>query len=48
MIYQTYQPKSPLSQFVEFLWSREGDHLPQLQSRLLPIGSMEGCVANTL
>jgi AraC-like DNA-binding protein len=41
MIYQTYQPKSPLSQFVEFLWSREGDHLPQLQSRLLPIGSVE-------
>lgn len=41
MLYQTYQPKSPLSQFVEFLWSREGDRLPQLQSRLLPIGSME-------
>jgi AraC-like DNA-binding protein len=41
MIYQTYQPKSPLSQFVEVLWMREGDNLPQTQSCLLPIGSME-------
>ncbi|PSB04239.1 AraC family transcriptional regulator [filamentous cyanobacterium CCP2] len=42
MIYQTtYRPRSPLSQFVEFLWFRESDHLPQSQSRLLPIGSME-------
>lgn len=39
--YTTYRPRSPLSQFVEFLWFREGDHLPQSQSRLLPIGSME-------
>ncbi|WP_292721410.1 hypothetical protein [Nostoc sp. JL34] len=28
MIYQTYQPRSPLSQFVELLWSREGENLP--------------------
>jgi AraC-like DNA-binding protein len=41
MIYQTYQPRSPLSQFVELLWSREGENLPKAQSRLLPIGSME-------
>jgi len=41
MIYQTYQPRSPLSQFVEFLWIREGNNLPQFQSRLLPIGAME-------
>jgi AraC-like DNA-binding protein len=42
MIYQTtYRPRSPLSQFIEFFWFREGDHLPQSQSRLLPIGSME-------
>ncbi len=41
MIYQTYQPLSPLSQFVDFFWSREGDNLPQWQSRLLPIGSVE-------
>jgi AraC-like DNA-binding protein len=41
MIYQTYQPQSLLSQFVEVLWMREGDNLPQTQSCLLPIGSME-------
>jgi AraC-like DNA-binding protein len=41
MIYRTYQPRSPLSQFIEVLWMREGDNLPQSQSRLLPIGSME-------
>jgi AraC-like DNA-binding protein len=42
MIYHTtYRPRSPLSQFVEFLWLREGDHPSQFQSRLLPIGSME-------
>ena len=42
MFYQTtYRPRSPLSQFVEFFWFREGDHLTQSQSRLLPIGSME-------
>ncbi|MGL4619567.1 MAG: DUF6597 domain-containing transcriptional factor [Chroococcidiopsis sp.] len=41
MIYQTYQPRLPLSQFVELLWSREGENLPKTQSRLLPIGSME-------
>ncbi|MFM2302829.1 MAG: hypothetical protein RLZZ135_232 [Cyanobacteriota bacterium] len=41
MIYQTYQPQLPLSQFVEVLWMREGDNLPQTQSCLLPIGSME-------
>jgi len=39
MIYQTYS--IALSQFVEFLWIREGDNLPESQSRLLPIGSME-------
>jgi AraC-like DNA-binding protein len=41
MIYQTYQPRSPLSQFIELLWSREGENLPRTQSRLLSIGSME-------
>ncbi|MGF1567629.1 MAG: DUF6597 domain-containing transcriptional factor [Nodosilinea sp.] len=40
MIYQTYQPRSPLSQFVEFLWYFEGDKLPS-RSYVLPIGSME-------
>ena len=41
MIYHTYLPRPPLSQFVEFLWSSEGDDLPKAQVRLLPIGSME-------
>ena len=39
--YTTYRPRSPLSQFVEFFWMREGDNLSPFQSRLLPIGSME-------
>jgi len=41
MIYHTYIPRSPLSQFVAFFWSSEGDDLPQAQVCLLPIGSME-------
>ncbi|MEW6493089.1 MAG: helix-turn-helix transcriptional regulator [Cyanobacteriota bacterium] len=41
MIYHTYVSRSPLSQFVAFLWSSEGDNLPKAQVRLLPIGSME-------
>jgi AraC-like DNA-binding protein len=50
MIYQTYQPqltqsitlqKLSLSQFVEFLWFREGNSPSATQSRLLPTGSME-------
>lgn len=41
MIYHTYVPRSPLSQFVAFLWCSEGDDLPKAQVRLLPIGSME-------
>jgi AraC-like DNA-binding protein len=41
MIYKTYQPQSPLSQFVEFFWMREGDNLSVVQTRLLPMGTME-------
>ncbi|MEB3178868.1 MAG: DUF6597 domain-containing transcriptional factor [Nostocaceae cyanobacterium] len=41
MIYHTYFPSPPLSQFVAFLWSSEGEDLPQAQVRLLPIGMME-------
>ncbi|MUL37983.1 DUF6597 domain-containing transcriptional factor [Gloeocapsopsis dulcis] len=41
MIYYTYIPRSPLSQFVEFFWFREGYNVPQAQARLLPTGSME-------
>lgn len=41
MIYQTYIPPSPLSQFIEFFWLREGEHLSVAQTRLLPMGTME-------
>jgi hypothetical protein len=41
MIYQTYILRSPLSQFIEFLWMREGDNLSAAQTRLLPMGTME-------
>lgn len=41
MIYRTYVPQSPLLQFVEFLWMREGDHLSPAQTRLLPMGTVE-------
>lgn len=41
MIYQTYHPKSPLSRFIEFFWMREGDSLKAVQTRLLPMGTME-------
>ncbi len=41
MIYQTYIPQSLLSQFIEFFWMREGEHLSAVQTRLLPMGTME-------
>jgi AraC-like DNA-binding protein len=41
MIYKTYQPRLPLSQFVEFFWLKEGDNLSVVQTRLLPMGTME-------
>jgi len=41
MIYHTYFPRPPLSQFVAFFWCSEGENLPQAQVRLLPIGAME-------
>ncbi len=41
MIYHTYIPRPPLSQFVKFLWSSEGNDIPTPMLQLLPIGSME-------
>lgn len=41
MIYRTYRPCLPLSQFIEFLWYWEGDSEPKSRAYLLPIGSME-------
>ena len=41
MIYQTYQPRSPLSQFVKFLWYWEEHDSPKSRSCILPLGSTE-------
>lgn len=41
MIYKTCQPRSPLLRFIDFLWIREGDNLSFVQTRLLPMGTME-------
>ncbi|MEL6224808.1 MAG: helix-turn-helix domain-containing protein [Cyanobacteria bacterium J06627_8] len=41
MIYYTYQPRLPLSKFIEFLWFWKEDSLSELRSCILPIGSME-------
>jgi AraC-like DNA-binding protein len=41
MFYQTYIPQLPLSQFIEFLWLREGEYLSAVQTRLMPMGTME-------
>jgi AraC-like DNA-binding protein len=41
MMYRTYIPQLPLSQFIEFLWMREGDYLSPAQTRLLPMGTVE-------
>jgi AraC-like DNA-binding protein len=41
MIYQTYVPQSLLSQFIEFFWLREGEHSSAVQTRLLPMGTIE-------
>ncbi|HEY9826728.1 MAG TPA: helix-turn-helix domain-containing protein [Stenomitos sp.] len=41
MLYRTYQPRLPLSQFIEFFWLREGNSSSAVQTRLLPMGTME-------
>jgi AraC-like DNA-binding protein len=41
MIYKTYQPGSPLSQFIDFLWYWEEENPTESQSCILPIGSVE-------
>ncbi len=41
MMYKTYQPRPPLSRFIEFFWIRESDNSLVVQTRLLPIGTME-------
>jgi AraC-like DNA-binding protein len=41
MIYETYRPCSPLSQFIEFLWYWEEENATESQSCILPMGSVE-------
>ena len=41
MIFQTYQPPMPLSQFVAMLWFFSGGGLPHSRERVLPDGSAE-------
>lgn len=41
MIYRTYIPRPPLSEFVELLWYYEADEPPHEKERVLPTGTME-------
>lgn len=41
MIYRTYIPRPPLSEFVELLWYYEADEPPHGKERVLPTGAME-------
>ena len=41
MVYRTYIPRSPLSDFVELFWLYEGYDLPHAKERVLPTGTME-------
>ncbi|HKV42208.1 MAG TPA: helix-turn-helix domain-containing protein [Blastocatellia bacterium] len=41
MLFRTYKPGPPLSDFVEALWSFEGYDAPHLRERVLPQGSMD-------
>src|SRR5262249_27616302 len=41
MMFRTYKPGSPLSDFVVLLWLYEGYHQPHAKERILPDGSME-------
>ncbi|BAZ40353.1 AraC family transcriptional regulator [Calothrix sp. NIES-4101] len=40
-IYHTFVPRFPLSQFVKFFWSSEGNEISSPRVKLLPIGAME-------
>ena len=41
MIYRTYKPQQPLSEFVDLFWFYEGYSPPHAKERLLPSGTME-------
>ncbi len=41
MIYRTYIPRPPLSNFVDFFWLCEGYDPPHAKERVIPTGTME-------
>lgn len=41
MIYRTYIPQTPLSEFVELLWFQEDYFLPHTIERAVPTGTMQ-------
>lgn len=41
MIYHTYIPRPPLSEFVDLLWYYKADEPPHEKERVLPTGTME-------
>lgn len=41
MLYRTYIPQPPLSEFVELFWSYEGYNPPHARERVVPTGTMQ-------
>lgn len=41
MVYCTYIPQPPLSEFVELFWSYEGYNPPHVRERVIPTGTMQ-------
>lgn len=41
MIYRTYIPQPPLSEFVDLFWSYEGYNPPHVRERVIPTGTMQ-------
>ena len=41
MLYRTYIPQPPLSEFVELFWSHEGYDPPHARERVVPTGTMQ-------
>lgn len=41
MVYRTYIPQPPLSEFVDLFWSYEGYNPPHVRERVIPTGTMQ-------
>lgn len=41
MVYRTYIPQPPLSEFVDLFWSSEGYNPVHVIERVIPIGTMQ-------